>query len=33
LLSDAPADLDPVEFFNSEIHLFDEFTSNETGTI
>lgn len=32
-MNDVPADLDPVEFFNSEIHLFDEFKTNETETI
>ena len=31
LINDVPADLDPVEFFNSEIHLFDEINSNETS--
>lgn len=30
LINDVPADLDPVEFFNSEIHLFDEFKKNQT---
>ena len=33
LINDVPADLDPVEFFNSEAHLFDEIKFNESDPV